>query len=102
MKTFTIYRRADISKTHGITKANPPNQPQFEGIIFSDGKVAIRWLTAKRSTSFFDSFDELLAVHGRPEYDSELVFHEIDTRTPEKAVKVSDLLQKPEDQRNAK
>jgi len=56
------------------------HEPQFEGVIFSDGRVAIRWLTACRSTSTWDDFDTMLAVHGHPEerYASHIVFHECD------------------------
>lgn len=74
MKRFVMYRKADISKTHDTNQANPPNEPQFEGIVFTDGTVAIRWCTAKRSTSVWNSLDDALAIHGHPEYDSELVW----------------------------
>lgn len=35
-----------------------------EGIVFSDGSVALRWLTKHRSTSFYESAREVLAIHG--------------------------------------
>jgi hypothetical protein len=69
-----MYRRADISATHNDNQVNPPDTPQFEGVLFSDGKVAIRWLTKCRSTSVWDSFEDLMAIHGHPEYESELVW----------------------------
>ena len=75
MKTFTMYRRGDLSATHDSNQANAPDEPQFEGVVFSDGTCAVRWLTAMRSTSVWASFDELMAVHGHPEYESELVWH---------------------------
>jgi len=80
MRTFTMYRRGDLSETHNSNLVNPPDEPQFEGVIFSDGRVAIRWLTACRSTSTWDDFDTMLAVHGHPEerYASHIVFHECD------------------------
>lgn len=76
MKRFTVFRRGDISATHDSNTANPPDQPQFEGVVFSDGKVAIHWLTAVRSTSIFDSLEQLQLVHGHPEYDTEWVWHD--------------------------
>lgn len=76
MKTFTMYRRGDLSATHDSNQANAPDEPQFEGVEFDDGTVAVRWLTAKRSTSVWASLDDMLAVHGHPEYESELVWHE--------------------------
>lgn len=73
MRRFSMFRR-NMSENHPMF--NPPNEVQFEGVIFSDGKVAIRWLTDKRSVSVWDSLDEMLAVHGHPEYDSELIWHD--------------------------
>lgn len=75
MKRFTMYRR-NVPETHDENQRNPPDEPQFEGVVFSDGRVALRWLTAKRSVSVWDSLDDMLAIHGHPEYDSELVWHD--------------------------
>ena len=74
MKTFTMYRRNVPTDTHDENQRNAPDQPQFEGVVFSDGSVAIRWLTAKRSTAIWASMDDMLAIHGHPEYGSELVW----------------------------
>ena len=74
MKTFVMYRRNDISDTHDSNQVNLPSEPQFEGVIFTDGSCAIRWMTAKKSTSVWNSFEDMLAVHGHPEYGSELVW----------------------------
>jgi hypothetical protein len=68
-----MYRRV-IPGTHDDNQANAPEEPQFEGVVFSDGRVAVRWLTAKRSVSVWDSLDDMLAIHGHPEYGSELVW----------------------------
>jgi hypothetical protein len=76
MKRFTVYRKGDISATHDLNQVNPPNEVQFEGVIFSDGKVAVRWLTAKRSVSVWDSIEDLLAIHGHPEYGTVLIYHD--------------------------
>jgi hypothetical protein len=76
MKTFTVYRRLDISATHSADQANPPDQPQFEGVVFSDGTVAIKWLTAVRSCAVFQSLTDLQKIHGHPEYGSEWVWHD--------------------------
>jgi hypothetical protein len=74
VKTFTMYRRNVPDTTHNSDQKNAADQPQFEGVVFSDGRVAIRWLTAKASTSCWDCLDDMLAIHGHPEYDSELVW----------------------------
>jgi hypothetical protein len=62
---------------HSADLKNLPDQPQFEGVVFSDGHVVIRWCTAKRSTSCWNCLDDMLVVHGHPEYGSELVWHDV-------------------------
>jgi hypothetical protein len=76
MRSFTMYRRDMSGTTHDASQKNAPDQPQFEGVEFTDGSVAIRWLTAKRSTAVWSSMDDMLAIHGHPEYGSELHWHE--------------------------
>jgi hypothetical protein len=68
-----MYRRS-VPDTHNSDQKNAEDEVQFEGVVFSDGRVAVRWLTAKRSTSVWDSMEDMLAIHGHPEYDSELVW----------------------------
>ena len=74
MKTFRMYRTVDISATHDINQVNPLDEIQFEGAVFSDGKVVIRWLTKKRSVAVWDSMEDMLAIHGHPEYGSKLIW----------------------------
>ncbi len=40
MRTFTMYRR-QVPTTHNSDQANPPDEPQFEGVVFCDGRVAV-------------------------------------------------------------
>lgn len=74
MRTFTMYRRNVPDATHNSDQKNAPDLPQFQGAVFDDGTVAIRWLTAKRSTAVWDNMQDMLAIHGHPEYGSELVW----------------------------
>ena len=76
MRTFVMYRKNDISATHDTNQVNPPDEIQFEGVVFSDGKCAIRWLTNKRSVAVWDCFDDMMAIHGHPEYGSVIVWNE--------------------------
>jgi hypothetical protein len=71
-----MYRRNVPKETHNELQANPSDEPQFEGVLFDDGKVVLHWLTTKCSISVWDSFDDMLAIHGHPEYGSVLVWHE--------------------------
>lgn len=79
IQRFTAYRR-NISErdTHNELQKNPDNEPQYEGVIFSDGSVAIRWLTACRSTSVWNSIEDMLNVHGHPEYGTFIAWHDGD------------------------
>jgi hypothetical protein len=72
MKTFRVYRTNVPDTTHNADQKNAPDEVQFEGVEFSDGRVAVRWLTAKRSVSIWDCMDDLLAIHGHPEYGSRI------------------------------
>jgi len=76
MKRFTMYRRNVPDETHNAFQKNAPDQPQFEGVVFSDGTCAIRWMTACGSTAVWKSFDDMMTIHGHPEYGSELVWHD--------------------------
>ena len=77
MKRFTAYRR-NISKreTHSMLMKNPDDQPQFEGVIWTDGTVSVRWLTPIRATSVWDSLYDLLMIHGHPEYGTVIEWHD--------------------------
>ena len=72
MRRFVMYQRNIPKDTHDKNQANASHEPQFEGVVFSDGKTAIRWLTAKRSVAVWDNFEDMMAIHGHPEHDSEL------------------------------
>lgn len=74
MRTFVVYRPDISALTHDENQRNAPSRPQFEGVIFSDGRCAIRWLTAKGSTACWDSFEDMLAIHGHPEYGTKIVW----------------------------
>ena len=74
MKTFTVYRKNDISATHDSNQVNAPDLPQYEGAVFDDGHCVLHWLTAKSSISVWDSFADAMAIHGHPEYYTEIVW----------------------------
>ena len=74
MRSFVMYRHNVPTDTHDENQRNAPDEIQFEGVEFSDRTVVIRWMTAVPSTSVWDSMEELLKIHGHPEYDSELVW----------------------------
>lgn len=76
MKKFTVFRTQAKSLKPDIEKDNynESDEPQFEGVVFTDGTVVIRWLTPNKSTSFWESMEMLKAVHiyAHPDYGTEI------------------------------
>jgi len=78
MRRFTLYRRADLNKAHAPGLYLNPDEPTLEGCVFSDGTVAVRWLTIP-STSLWRNVGEFMRVHGHLEaedYRTEIVWHD--------------------------
>lgn len=77
MKRFTAYRR-NISGygTHNAFQKNADNEPQFEGVVWTDGTVTLRWLTACKSHSVWSNLHDMLVIHGHPEYGTEIIWHD--------------------------
>lgn len=68
MRRFEVYRPAPPAEYYEKGHANGPDEVQYEGVVFTDGTVCIRWLTPYRSHSVWASFGDLMQVHGHPEY----------------------------------
>ena len=82
MKRFTAYRLlANELETHNEKQKNASHEPQYEGVIWTDGTVTIRWLTPLRSHAVWDNIESMLGVHGHPEYGTEIIWH--DGQVPE-------------------
>ena len=59
-----------------ITNAST-QEPDYEGVIFSDGTVVVRWLTEYQSHSVWASWDDFMHVHGHPEYGTQIIFADV-------------------------
>jgi len=68
MKRFIGYRPNPPESYYEQGAANKPEEPQYEGVVFSDGTVAIRWLTEFRSHSIWADYDTFFKIHGHEEY----------------------------------
>lgn len=68
MKRFRCYRPNPPADYVLTGAANAPDEVQFEGVVFSDGTVCVRWLTEYRSHSIWPDWDSLVRIHGHPEY----------------------------------
>jgi hypothetical protein len=73
-RTFTGYRPdpPEEYRDKGITNAG--ERADYEGAVFSDGTVVIRWLTEFRSHSVWASWNDFYQVHGHPEYGTTIIF----------------------------
>lgn len=57
MKLFLLERDADVSGVSGTGTIG-------ECVQFSDGTVALRWLTRMRATGIYSSLGDAIAIHG--------------------------------------
>jgi len=74
MRTFTGYRPSppEEYQEKGIT--NSGAEPDYEGVIFTDGTVVVRWQTQYRSHSVWSCWEDFYQVHGHPEYGTVIEF----------------------------
>lgn len=74
MRRFVGYRPDPPAEyaEKGIT--NSGESADYEGVIFSDGTVVIRWRTEFRSCSVWACYDDFYMVHGHPEYGTRIEF----------------------------
>lgn len=57
MRRFHFLRLEDASGVSGCGKV-------AEGVVFSNGKVALEWLSKHSSTNLYDSLDDVEYIHG--------------------------------------
>ena len=68
MRRFVMYRPHPPESYLETGIANPPDEMQLEGVVFSDGTVVVRWQNGFRSHSVWSSWEYFEHVHGHPEY----------------------------------
>lgn len=74
MRRFQCFRPNPPAEYLEKGLAAPPDEVQFEGVIFTDGSCSVRWCTEYKSFSNWESFEILLHVHGHPEYGTQIRF----------------------------
>lgn len=76
IKTAIVYRTLARSLKDDLEQDNYNNSddPQFELCVFSDGRVAQRWLVGAGSCVWWDSLDHLYKVHiyAHPDYGTRI------------------------------
>ena len=71
---FAGFRPSPPQEYAGKGITNSGTGPDYEGAVFSDGTVVIRWMTQYRSHSVWACWDDFCQVHGHPEYGTVIVF----------------------------
>lgn len=72
IRTAVVYRTLakDLKPDFEQENYNAPDEVQFEMCVFSDGRVAHRWLVGKGSSVWWDCLEDLYRVHiySHPDY----------------------------------
>jgi hypothetical protein len=68
MRRFHFLRLEDASGVSGCGKV-------AEGVIFSNGKVVIEWLSSHSSTNCYDSINDVELIHGH-EGKTKIIFED--------------------------
>ena len=71
LREFILWREKDISGTSGEGVV-------AEGVVFSDGRVAMRWRTEEASTCVYDSIEAVQKIHGHEGATQVLMLDELD------------------------
>jgi hypothetical protein len=71
-RTFTGWRPQPPAEYRDKAITNAGQAPDYEGVIFTDGTVVIRWATRYQSHSVWACWDDFLHVHGHPEYGTRI------------------------------
>lgn len=79
MRRFHFERTEDASGVSGCGRV-------AEGVIFSNGKVALEWLSKHSSTGLYDSLADVEHIHGH-EGRTKIVFEDSDTEKKEELKK---------------
>lgn len=70
-RTFKLFRP---NKAADGVSYLPSEVSPLEGCLFSDGSLAVRWMTLDHSTAVWPNLDNFLAVHGHSDYGSFIVW----------------------------
>ena len=89
MKLFHFYRKEDHSGVSGTG-------PVVEGVQFSNGWCALRWISNKSSMCFYQSIEEVKAIHGHGG-KTEVIIHDFEPlrrqESPASSAKLESLMQ---------
>ena len=88
-RKFHLQRHSDASGVSGLGRV-------AEGIVFSDGKAVLHWLSACSSTNIYDNWEAIKQIHGHGG-DTEIVFDDPEPDSPAAALET--LVEDPEERK---
>lgn len=74
MRTFEGWRPDPPAEYAAKRITNAGRSPDYEGVVFSDGTVVVRWQTEFWSHSVWRCWADFFQVHGHPEYGTLITF----------------------------
>jgi hypothetical protein len=78
VKLFTGYRPDPRPEYIAAGLTNKGESADYQGVVFDDGTVVLRWLTDYRSHSVWRNYQDFYEVHGHPEYGTKVLFTMMD------------------------
>jgi hypothetical protein len=78
MKLFYLFRKEDLSGISGTG-------PVVEGVQFTNGWCAVRWLSTQTSICFYQSIEEVKAIHGHGDR-TEIIVQDLAPLTKKKPI----------------
>ena len=80
IKTAIVYRTEAkaLKDEYDTDNYNPSDEPQFELCVFTDGRVAQRWLVGSGSSVWWDKLEDLYKVHiyAHPDYGTRVEWND--------------------------
>jgi hypothetical protein len=87
MRRFRLNRRTDVYGISGVGFI-------AEGVQFTDGRVALRWIGKYRSTAIYDNINTVAAIHGH-KGNTEIEWYDPSPTRPQAQAPHDDLAQAP-------
>ncbi len=72
IKVFEGYRPSPPPEYLSKGLTNSGEKPDYEGVVFSTGVVAIKWLTQYNSITIYNSWDDFWNITGHPDYGTRI------------------------------
>lgn len=72
MRLFVGFRPVPPVEYKDAGLTNSGERADYQGVVFDDGTVVLRWLTEHKSHSVWKDYRSFYKVHGHPEYGTRI------------------------------